>query len=285
MQMRNCALWLSVIGVFAFVSTADTAWAAPKKKHKKAKAVAAASADPEPVEEEKVKDVDDLMNDTTKKKPVSKAAAAPEPEPEREAEVAEPDAWERPPLEKEKPKRRKAVAVIEEEKKGDDRAWNLGIFAGYGFQLGGTLTSLNAYSLGFGIQLDYELENHLVLGLGGEYFIGGNDDTRLNSQGLPETDYANYILGHVNVGYNFWFGTKVFLRPSVWVGTAMAIRPKRAPTLDGLEVDFMLAPGASFHYLMGENGWYLGADARFVLPFGTYSNQALSILVTAGKRF
>lgn len=284
MLMRNCAVWLSVIG---FCACTSTAWAAPKKKSKKSKHdKTEQAAEPAPVEPEKVEDVDSLMNQSTKKKAKAAPAAAAQPEPEPEAEVGEPDAWERPPAEEEKPKKRRStgVAAAPVEKSGDDRHWNVGIFAGYGAALGGSLTALNPYSLGFGLQADYELDSHLVLGVGGEYFIGGSD-TAPNSQGVSESRYANYILAHANVGYNFWFGTHMFLRPSLWVGAAIAIVPPRIPHLSGSEIGFMLAPGISYHYLLGDNGWYVGGDLRFVIPFGQYSNQAFTILAMFGRRF
>jgi len=81
--------------------------------------------------------------------------------------------------------------------------------------------------------------------------------------------YARYILGHALVGYNFWFGTNMVLRPSLWVGVAIALKPEDM-TGSTTETGMLLAPGLSFHYLFGNNGWYLGADVRF--------NQAAAVL-------
>jgi hypothetical protein len=288
MQMRSCAKWfcLSVVGVFALTGSAS---AAPKKKHKDKteKAAPVADVEPEPVKEAKPKDVDALMDDSTKKKPAKPKAAEPEEKAEPEAaDVGEPDAWERPPLEAEKPKKKKHVDKPEE-KKGDGNNMNIGIVAGYGFATGsGFGGQLNPYGFGGGLQGDYELDNHLVLGVGGEFFVG--ESGFLNRAGGLGRDsaYARYVLAHALVGYNFWFGTKLILRPSIWVGAAIGLQPPDSS--GGRNVwGILLAPGLSFHYLLGDNGWYLGADVRFSIPMAqaNSSRTGLPILVTFGKRF
>jgi hypothetical protein len=283
MQMRSCAWWLSVIAVFALTSSA---WAAPKKG-KKSKAASSAdtaeAAEPvEPVEPAQPKDVDDLMKDSNKRKAERPTATADEPEPA--AGNAEPDAWERPPAEEEKPKKKNKHEPPPEEKKGDGRNKNIGIMAGYGFSLGGGLSSVNPYSFGFGLQGDYELDSHMVLGVGGEFFIGETDNSAIDPvTRAPSPTYARYILGHALVGYNFWFGTNMYLRPSIWAGVAIGLKPADitgATTAWGV----LLAPGLSFHYILGQKGWYIGVDARFSVPLGHETKSGLPILVTFGKR-
>jgi hypothetical protein len=284
MQMRSSAWWVSVSVVAMFALT-NSAWAAPKKKSKAAKP--ADTAEAAPVEPEKTKAVDDLMQDSTKKKadrPAAKPSSDSESEPA--AEVGEPDAWERPPAEEEKPNKHRKAEPPPEAVKGDGHNINIGILAGYGFSLGGGLTSVNPYSFGVGLQGDYELESHIVLGVGGEFFIGEQDSTALDPTTRVNTPtYARYILGHALVGYNFWFGQNIVLRPSIWVGVAIALRPA---DITGSTTAFgaLLAPGLSFHYLLGGSGaWYLGVDARFSVPLGHETKSGLPILVTFGKRF
>jgi len=292
MQIRSCAVWfcLSVVGVFAL---SDSAYAAPKKKRDKtAKAAAAAEVEPEPIKDAKPKDVDELMDDSTKKKPAStKPAAAEESEAksEPEADVGEPDAWERPPVEDEKPKKKRTVEGKPEEKKGDGRNINVGILAGYGFSLGSGFGTVNPYQLGGGIQGDYELENHFVIGVGGEFFYGGDNPEARNTNGAPvfPTPYARYILAHVQVGYNIWFGTNLILRPSVWVGVAIGLQQPDAAGLGRNVWGGLLAPGLTLHYLLGNDGWYVGGDVRFTVPLAEANSArtGFPILATFGKRF
>jgi hypothetical protein len=287
MQMRSWAVWLSVVGMFVCTSTA---WAAPKsKKSKKAKAASseeAASVKPvEPATPRDPQDVDSLMEDSVKAKSKKKAAAVENDAPEAKEEVGEPDAWERPPADEPKPKKRKAIEAPPEEPKGDGRNMNIGLLAGYALSLGSGLTPLNPYGFGFGLQGDYELENHLVLGVGGEFFIGESDPNTNDTFGNTQAASARYILGHALVGYNVWFGTKMILRPSLWVGTGIALVPASNAILDGVAVNFLLAPGLSFHYLLGDNGWYFGADVRFTVVFGRNKKNGMPLLLTFGKRF
>ena len=294
MQMRSCAVWfcLSVIGVFALT---DSALAAPKKKKKAQTEEAAAAVEPEPVKESGPKDVDSLMEDSTKKKSKKQATADSEAATKADepaADVGEPDAWERPPVEEEKPKRKK-VTEKPEEKKGDGRNKNIGILAGYGFSLGSGFGTVNPYQLGGGIQGDYELDNHLVLGVGGEFFYGGdNADARDTNGALVSATtglvpYARYILAHVQVGYNVWFGTNLILRPSIWVGTAIGLQNPDSAGRGRNVWGLLLAPGLTLHYLLGADGWYLGADVRFSVPLAEANSArtGFPVLVTFGKRF
>src|SRR5262245_18260073 len=88
------------LGCFILADVAHPALAAPKKK--KAEPAAETPA-PEPAKE---KNVDDLMQESgTTKSASSGAAAGGGEKPKAEEEpVGEPDAWERPPADEEKPK-------------------------------------------------------------------------------------------------------------------------------------------------------------------------------------
>jgi hypothetical protein len=294
MQMRSWAVWcFTVIGLCAL---ANPAWAAPKKK-KRAKA--AETAEPADVKEpaaavsDEPKDIDSLMDDSTKNKPapVKKQAVA-EPDPDKplyndDSNTA--SAWERPPAEAEKPKKKKKneQGEVVSAPKGDGNNMNIGILAGYGLSLGSGLTSLNPYGLGVGLVGEYEMENHLVLGIGGEYFLGERDPNATNNNGVRIPANANYILGHVNVGYNFWLSDNLILRGTIWAGVAIGFVTKTPPHLTGMVITALLGPGVSLHYLLGPAGWYLGGDLRLSIPVGQANSTktGLPVMFTFGKRF
>lgn len=289
--MRSCAVWLTVMGLL--VATASTVEAAPKKKRHKASAAAAADsgdAEAAPVEPAKPKSVDDMMDDSSKPSAAPKRAQASEPEepPPSEA-TGEPDAWERPPAEEPKPKknRHEQAAPVNY---GDGRNINIGLLAGYGLRLGNSgFSSLNPYGFGVGLQGDYELESHWVIGVGGEFFIGNSDSSAATARGTAagtvEGTYARYILGHALVGYNIWFSNTLYLRPSIWVGAAIGLVPPSDTHLNGSVFNILLAPGLTLHYLMGSNGWYIGGDIRISVPIGHDGMTGMPILATIGKRF
>jgi hypothetical protein len=295
MQMRSWAVWcFTVIGLCAL---ANPAWAAPKKK--KSKAQTAETTEPAEVESapaaisDDSKDMDALMDDSTKNKPPSV----------KKQQLAEPDgdkplynddsnaasAWERPPAEAEKPKKKKKTerGEVVSAPAGDGNNMNIGVLAGYGLGLGSGLTSLNPYGLGVGLVGEYELENHLVLGIGGEYFLGERDPNATNNNGVRIPANANYILGHVNVGYSLWIGNNLILRPTIWVGAAIGFVTKTPPHLTGLVVTALLGPGLTLHYLLGPAGWYLGGEIRVSIPVGQANSTktGMPLFFTFGKRF
>jgi hypothetical protein len=272
---------------------ANPAWAAPKKKKHKAETAEPAAAEEAPAAvSDEPKDIDSLMDDSTKKKsaPVKKQeVAAPDPDkPLYNDDASSASSWERPPAEAEKPKKKKkSEEVIEASKKGDGRNKNIGILAGYGLALGSGLTSLNPYGLGAGLQGNYELENHLVLGISGTYFLGSRDANATNNNGVRIEDFANYILGHAQVGYNIWISNELIFRPSIWLGVAIAILPKSAAHLSGLSITALMGPGLDLEYILGPTGWYLGGHIHVSIPVGQQNSTktGLPVLLTFGKRF
>jgi hypothetical protein len=273
------------VGLIA--TAASPAFAAHKGK--KAKKAASAEVEPEAPAQKETKSggsVDDLMNESTKRKPAAASGKKSEAEAEPSADepVGEPDAWERPPVEEEKPKPVAPVKV--EEKKGDGRNVDVGLVVGYGFQTS-KFFSVDPYGLGFGLRAAYELESHIVIGLGVEYFLGGSNISA-NSAGLASGDQiktvANYVLVHAEFGYNVWID-KLILRPSIWAGASIGTQnPAKYSGTSGVITAFSLSPGLTLHYLLGAKGWFIGADARinFVLGEG---NSGLLPFGTFGKRF
>jgi hypothetical protein len=295
MQMRSCAVWcVSLIGLCL---VANPVWAAPKKKKKHK---ADDTAEPAQVEEaaapvsDEPKDIDSLMDDSTKKKsaaPVKKQEIA-EPDPDKPLyndDSSTASAWERPPAEAEKPKKKKKSEIVEEAAhKGDGNNMNIGISAGYGIGMSGGLTSLNPYGLGVGLTADYEISSHWVFGIGGEFFLGSSDPNAGNNLGTPKEDYARYILTHLHAGYNIWLTDTLYLRPSIWMGVAIGMVPGTAALhSNGLSITALVSPGLTLHYLLGPKGWYVGADIRYSWPWGQDNSIETGILtmLNFGKRF
>jgi hypothetical protein len=277
MQMRSCAIWLSVVGLIA---TASPALAAPK--HKKAKKAASAEVKPEPIEEKRGSGVDDLMNESTKRKPAaaSKSDSESEPAPAAEQPSGEPDAWEKPPAEEEKPK--KVAPMIVEEKKGDGRNIDVGLVLGWGTQTT-KLFSDDSYGFGFGLRGAYELDSHIVLGLGAEYFLGGSGTSLEKDTNTLKNHSANYFLVHAEFGYNVWID-KLIVRPSIWAGLSINTQnPPLASGTSGVTTAFSLSPGLTLHYLLGSAGWFIGGDARINLILGQGTSGVL-LFATLGKR-
>lgn len=285
MQMRRCAVWVSLLALFAFASPALAAPPKGKKHRKEKEAAAADSADATaaPVEKEKVKDVDSLMEDSIRNKPEATSKPVAD-EPEKVSDdVGEPDAWERPPAEEEKPKKKK-FAVEPEAPKGDGRNMEIGIYAGYAFGFGGTFGGGGGdpYGLGGGLQGTYTLENHIVLGLGGEIYLG---TTNVETVALANVEtYHRYLHIHALVGYDFWFD-KWLLRPSLWVGASLGLTTVRRGYESGIFTSMFLAPGLALHRMLGDSGWYFGADVHLTVVLGSKSTNGLPILLTFGKRF
>jgi hypothetical protein len=285
MQMRSCAVWLSVLGLLAIANPAS---AAPKKKHSKAKHAQSAEPEPEvaPPAKESPKAVDDLMEESAKPKAKARAAAADTSEPvekaDDNAEVGEPDAWERPPAEEEKPKPKRVEKP--EEKKGDGRQWEVGLLAGWGLTTSNAPFSQDPYRLGFGLRASYTFDFRMTVGLGYEYYLGSSITTLNPITQVLTKSTANYQWIHAEVGYDLWFD-KVLFRPSLWLAVAIATKnPPLQSGTSGVLLSTVVAPGVELNYMLGDAGWYLGIDARFMFVIGTGSN-AIPLLATFGKRF
>jgi hypothetical protein len=295
MQKRSGERWLGVLcavasaGLLVQLAAPSSAWAAPKKK--KPKAAAAAPAEEPPASSEG-QSVDEMMENSGKGKSVrqqraddeSAASAAQAP-----ANVGEPDAWERPPVEEEKPKRSKLLNAPEV-KKGDGRHWDIAILLGWGFQTTKAYAA-DPYGFGGGLRILYELDSHITFGLGGEYFIG-NSVTGTNSPGSSVstqqiTSRAQYTLIHAEFGYNLWFSdNRVLLRPSIWAGAGIGYQSKPLATgTSGIDTSFLLGPGLVFNYMLGSDSWYLGAEIRVCLQIGSIGPTGVPLLAQLGKRF
>lgn len=169
------------------------------------------------------------------------------------------------------------------------RPVNMGIVAGYGLAMlgAGTLTAENPYGTGFGVQLDYQFDSGVVLGFGADYFLGEAKPGVADAQGVVQAGtFARYVLWHARLGYNIRMqamGGRIDLRPSVWFGAALASVSEQPTFPQGRAEAFLLAPGLSFHYLLGESGWYIGEDIRVSLPVALHARSAMLILLAFGR--
>jgi hypothetical protein len=282
MRTRSTVGVAILLGCFSLASVASPALAAPKKK--KPAAAAESPVEPEPAKD---KSVDDMMEESTTKKsaPASSAASGGDSQADEEP-VGEPDAWERPPVDEEKPK---PVAAPKAEKKvGDGRTIELGISAGYGFKVGDAdWATLNPYSVGFGIRGGMTFINHLYVGLGFVYHLGEND-IRYNAVTGSQTSTQsavsqNYMLAYAEGGWDIWLGDWI-LRPSMWLGMGFALVDPYM-TLGVLQTvtDFLFAPGIDLYYTVG-GGWFVGGDARWIFVTGDGA-KGLDFFGVLGMRF
>ncbi|MFQ3599187.1 MAG: outer membrane beta-barrel protein [Chloroherpetonaceae bacterium] len=145
---------------------------------------------------------------------------------------------------------------------------------GYGFA--------DAYKLGFGVRAgkDGLIESQKQIYIGGvfAYHLG-----RSEGEGNAKVTLNSWYLGG-DVGYNIPLeGQSFTLRASSYLGIANI---SSSLTLFGSEVsgsssEFMIAPGATFFFPIGE-GLTIGADGRF---FIVSNASSFVINATIGKSF
>jgi hypothetical protein len=280
MRTRSCTVALAGLLVsFSVAAVANTALAAPKKKK-----AAAPAAEPA-AEPAKDKSVDDMMESPSPKKG-STASSGSSGSSADEEPVGEPDAWERPPKEEEKPKAAPAPKV--EEKYGDGRRIEIGLTPGFGFKAGKSdwSTTLNPYFFGLGLRGGYELDMKIFLGAGFVYHLGESLTSTVNNVGGVTAGTAtarqNYMLAFVEAGYDIWVD-RLIIRPSMWLGMGFAIADPYLTT-GGVHTvsDFMFAPGLNLIYVL--DGIYLGGDVRYVAVTGD-GVQGLDLFFMIGLRF
>ena len=281
MRTRSCTVALAGLLVsFSVVAVANTALAAPKKKK-----AAAPAAEPA-AEPEKEKDVDDMMQNSTPAKKGTASSGSSDSSSADEEPVGEPDAWERPPKEDEKPKAAPPPKV--EEKYGDGRRIEIGLTPGFGLKAGKAnwSTTINPYFLGLGIRGGYELDMKIFLGGGFVYHLGESQtSTVLNPGGVTagtQTARQNYMLAFVEAGYDIWVD-RLIIRPSMWLGMGFAIVDPYMTT-PGVHTisDFMFAPGLNLIYVL--DGIYIGGDVRYVAVTAD-GIQGLDFFFMIGLRF
>lgn len=280
---RACS---KLVMLLLMLSVASPALAAKKKKAAAAdKAETAEEAAPS--DEKEGKSTDDLMGDATKPS-AAKPSAAAEGDAPADAELAtqeapaEPDSWERPPEEAEKPK--KEVSAPVDEDAGDGRPWMAGLVVGYGLKTDSNTGSLRGssdpYGLTAGLRGGYTLDFNLYVGVFFAYYLGGSDSgtqARVNT-GVTSSAASSLQFG-AEAGYDFWL-SDVILRPSLQLGGQFAFTD-----VDGdkrTTGDFIAGPGLGLFVPI--DGWFIGGEVRPVLPF---ANAPVMVLIggQVGLRF
>lgn len=292
-RSRTAALAGLLVSFFV-VAAASPAFAAPKKK-KKAAAEEAPAAEPAEPAPAKDKSVDDLMQESgssssKKKASVSDSSSSSSSSSSRDDEepVGEPDAWERPPKEEEKPK--VVVGKKVEPPRGDGRRIEVALAPGFGLKTGSAdwSTTLNPYFFGIAARGGYELDNHIFLGAGFVYHLGESDTLNRANTGAMSAGFVNvkqnYMLAFLEGGYDIWLDEDSWiLRPSIWLGMGFAIVDPYL-TSGGIHTvsDFMFAPGLNLIYAW--DGWYIGPDLRYVVVTSD-GVAGLDFLFSIGLRF
>jgi hypothetical protein len=164
-----------------------------------------------------------------------------------QADMPDPNVWEKPPEDQEKPKQVEVAAPVVPER-GDNRPWMVGIAAGWGLKLDRATGGLGAdpYTLGAGVRGGYTFDFKLYVGVWFMWYLGQttSGSTARTAVGVKET-HANYWQFGVDVGYDWWIAD-VIIRPSIELGEAIAVTDATGRTTS--IADFMLGPGLSVIY-------------------------------------
>jgi hypothetical protein len=154
---------------------------------------------------------------------------------------------------------------------------NYGIFTGSG--------DLNPYGLGLGVKGGYTLDSSIYVGGAFDYYFG-------ESQDLPG---GGSVKAHVwtlqgEVGYDLGVAPNIVVRPKGGIGLT-SLGGKVCGNggdvcLSDSKGYFSIAPGVQGIYSL--DSFYLTADARFNIVFGTEDNQSAGgflLGIGAGKAF
>jgi hypothetical protein len=216
---------------------------------------------------------------TSKKKHgKAKASAQPTAAPSSEEAFVEPDDWERPPADQEKPP---PVRVKQEPKTiGDGKHISLALVVGWGFLTDRKVDRFGAdpYRLALGVRGGYSFDSMLYLGVFYMYYIGETREGYTARTGLMTASTAYYMQFGGEVGYDWWVGP-VVVRPSLQVGAALGFTTKlNSPSPIG---SVMFGPGLSVFKPIGT--FFLGGDLRGNIVPGD-GNSALTVALNAGLR-
>jgi len=199
--------------------------------------------------------------------------------PTGEEASVEPDEWERPPAEEEKPPQ---VAVKQQPKVvGDGKHFSIAAVVGWGFLTDRKVDRFGAdpYRLELGVRGGYSFDSQLYLGAFYSYYIGQTREGKSAQTGLMTTSSAYYMQFGAEVGYDWWVGP-VVMRPSMQVGAALGFTTKlNSPSPIG---SAMFGPGLTIFKPM--DTFFLGGDLRGVIVPGDGSS-AFTVSVNGGLRF
>lgn len=258
---------------------ADRAEAGSANAKKRAKKARSRKADDGSLQSKrgknKKKDEEEATETSTDAISATEASAEEEPLPE-------PDAWERPPMEEEKPPAPPPAKEIEEVA-GDGKPYSVGLLAGYGFKTDRRTANFGSdpYGLGAGLRGGYSFPFELYVGLYVIYYLGTSetgDAARANDPTV--TTSASYLHFGAEVGYDWWVGPLI-VRPSLQLGPALAFTDN--PSLPAKTVgSFMFAPGLTIVHPWDD--FFLGGDLRANIVTGDGVSDVL-LALTGGLRF
>jgi hypothetical protein len=215
-----------------------------------------------------------------KKARKNKVEAAPTPTPTENAEqFQEPDAWERPPADVEKPPAR--AAQLASKVDGDGRHISVGLVVGWGFLTDRRPGALGAdpYGLGLGVRGGYSFDSGLYLGAFYSYYLGSSQTGVVGGTRIVNPATANYMLFGLEVGYDWWAGP-VVVRPSLQLGVGLGITDYEI-TQSPLG-SFLFGPGITVYKPF--DGFFVGGDARASIVSGD-GVSAFLLNLNGGMRF
>ena len=198
----------------------------------------------------------------------------------------EPDAWERPPMEEEKPKAEgKKSPAPTVEKAGDGLPFMAGLVVGWGFNTDRNNGGLGAdpYGLGLGAMGGYTFPFQLYVGARFTYFLGSSEESTGGRPPVPTEASANYMHFAAEADYDLWAGDLI-IRPGLLVGGVLGLFERQGagdPFSDSTG-DLLLGPGFVVLYPM--DSLYLGGDLRGYVVMGD-GVSGVGLNVTAGARF
>jgi hypothetical protein len=289
-------------------SGASEGEASAKRTKKKKRAKAKKSADDEAAADAAIAQADkdeasapESKSDSAatkqgKKKKKGKKGKAKQEEEEAESDTAatatesavtaepapEPDTWEKPPEEQEKPPA-SATPKVAAKPKGDGKPISVGLIVGWAFETDRRTSGFSAdpYGLGGGVRGGYSVPDvNVYFGLYFMYYLGSavtGESQYVNNATL--TTNANYMQFGAEVGYDWWISS-IVIRPSVQLGAALVFTD--VPNVQSPISDFMFAPGITVVHPWDQ--WFLGGDLRANVVTGDGSSSML-LAVTGGMRF
>ena len=226
---------------------------------------------------------------TSQKKPATKKAkkskgspppSGSQPPASQTAESdAEPDAWERPPADTEKPPA--PAAPVQRKIVGDGKHLSAGLVLGWGFLTDRKKARLgaDAYRLELGVRGGYSFDFQLYLGAFYSYYLGSTNSGSTQGSGLETSSTANYMQFGVEGGYDIWAGSLI-VRPSLQIGAALGFTNKlNTPSPVG---GLLVAPG--FTVLKPLDDFFIAGDMRLNFVSGD-GNSAFVASANGGMRF
>ncbi len=221
----------------------------------------------------------------TEEKAAEEKKAAAEAEKKKEEETPLPDdsAWEKPPVEDEKPAPAPIKGVKAELDTSIAKPWSAALVLGYGFMTdrrSQILVPQDPYTLAMGIRGGYTFDFKLYAGLFFTYYLGSSGSGGISGSVANEKSAANYIQFGAEGGYDWAMGP-VLVRPSLQLGPAIAIvDPDGGKTTS--TTGMMFGPGIAV--LAPIDDWFIGGEGRFILIAGD-GPAAFLVAANGGLRF